>query len=318
MLSSIDGGASNTQLSPPYSVASRADGSTVPVDSRKRKAEESLAKPERKQFRPDAEVTKRPACAATTMTSRPTAAKTLPQKATGASQALGKATANQTQIEAPKKVPKKGSYAEILARGQQNQTLQVPIITHKPIASHGGKKELSKQKAMLKSGRKQGSKKLKRFGQQHGSERPETGNEGRVVYQGTSRPKPQPSYQGTAKPKPTPTYQGTMKPATKPSSGPKRLAKPQDVERKSQPLRRKNDVTDEDEDSEGSEGRYDYASEDYSDMDAGFDDVEGEEEEAARFAKKEDAREQKMLDEYKRQKEERKRKLAQLAEKQRR
>lgn len=126
-------------------------------------------------------------------------------------------------------------------------------------------------------------------------------------YKGTANAAPPP------KPKPQPSYRGTMK--TVPKDLPAR-EKP-----KPRPPRDRYLDTDEEEE-EDEDDDLDDAGEDMSnggysdesdDMEAGFDDVEEEEAEAIKQAKRDDAREAALEAKLKRDKEERKKRLMQLA-----
>lgn len=135
-------------------------------------------------------------------------------------------------------------------------------------------------------------------------------------YQGTARV----GYQGTARPngpvkKPAETgYKGTARPASTAASN----GRPGAASAKSQakPARSRNEYvswSDDELDMEDEEEEEDYASDASSDMEGGMWDVEQEETEALKAARREDAEEEKRLKELARQKEERKRKLAALA-----
>ena len=209
------------------------------------------------------------------------------------------------------KAPKKGSYAEIMARAKANQSKPpVGTISHKPKEqiAPSYKKELKLKKKALKD---------KKLGIKNDS-RP--GSSGSL----SSSPAPgpvankkiaAPAYKGTAKPKPQlpqPTYKGTMKPAS--STG----AKPSSArERDANPLRKtrydeyaatdEDDLDDIEEDEYGSDGS--------DDMEAGFTDVEEEETAATKAARKEDEEEARLEAKLKKEKEERRKKLEQLAKK---
>lgn len=120
------------------------------------------------------------------------------------------ASSSTPTADASKPVPKKGSYAEIMARASANSNkLSVGVIRHKPKEAISAKKEIQMRKKGLlpkgaggtKDGRNSGSSK----------DRNSPANP-----KGPSLPgkkAPQPSYKGTAapKPKPQPAYKGTMK-----------------------------------------------------------------------------------------------------------
>jgi len=127
-----------------------------------------------------------------------------------------------------------------------------------------------------------------------------------IGYQGTARPsgpvkKPVESgYKGTARPSSASAPNG--KPG---AAGGKSQAKPA---RRNEYVDWSDDALDMDDDEEE-----DYASDVSSDMEGGMWDVEEEETEALKAARREDAEEEKRLKELARQKEERKRKLLALA-----
>ena len=224
------------------------------------------------------------------------------------------------------KVPKKGSYAEIMARAKALQNNPpVGVIKHQP----KDKKVLSDKKELLlqKKGLAGKSRTTKTAGHSRnssgdvsGGSRP--GSSGKQ--EGPVKKKaPEIAYKGTAKPKPQPTYKGTMKPA--PAANIPLHKKPtsvQDDRRRSNPVvkpsatKGRRPVYSEDEDEIDEEEEEDYGTE--SDMEAGYSDVEEEETKATRIAKKEDEFEARMEAEMKRQKEARKKREAELARNQRR
>ncbi|MCJ1295389.1 hypothetical protein MMC34_006951 [Xylographa carneopallida] len=220
-----------------------------------------------------------------------------------------------TPISAEAKAPpKKGSFAEIMARGKPTIP-PVGIIMHKPKEKLSSKKELEllKRERALKI--KSGSKISKSApGSQRSSPAPSKqkepgGPQGKSVK--TT------GYRGTAKGKPQTFYKGTMKPITPPPPSTHKRAYDSDAPRVPKPksvARQKERYSEEE--SGADDGESYMEDEDYSDMEAGFEDVEEEDEKAARLAKKEDDFEKMMLDELKRQKEAKRQRL--LAEKARR
>ncbi|CAF9908394.1 MAG: hypothetical protein HETSPECPRED_008067 [Heterodermia speciosa] len=217
------------------------------------------------------------------------------------------------------KVPKKGSYAEIMARAKAASTApSVGVIKHQPRdkKAPSDKKELLLQKKGLtgkpnlngKAGHSRTSS-----GDGSGESRP--GSSGRQ--DGPVKKKaPEIAYKGTAKPKPQPTYKGTMKMASVaalPSH--KKPSVKQDTRKSTVPKSRRREYSENEEDEE--EEEEDYGSEE-SDMEAGYSDVEEEETKAAKIARKEDEFELKMEAEMKRQKEARKKREAEIARNQRR
>ncbi|MCJ1419794.1 hypothetical protein MMC32_006150 [Xylographa parallela] len=216
-------------------------------------------------------------------------------------------------IEA-KAPPKKGSFAEIMARGKPTIP-PVGIITHKPKEKLSSKKELEllKRERALKV--KPGSKTSKSApGSKRSSPVPSKQKEATTL-QGKSVKTT--GYQGTAKGTPQTFHKGNMKPVSPPPTSAHKRAYDSDAPRAPKPTsvaRRKERYSEEE--SEVDEGESYMDDDDYSDMEAGFEDVEEEDEKAARLAKKEDDFEKMMLDELKRQKEAKRQRL--LAEKARR
>ena len=208
---------------------------------------------------------------------------------------------------------KKGSFAEIMAR-QKAATTPIGIITHKPKEKLSSKKELELQKQAMKA-KKAGTGKMPRSAPTSNRSSPAPQKKGVESPSKTATAKPV-AYQGTAKPKAQPAYKGTMKPLPSCTSKQKTISTASDVTRRRSisDLRRRSE-----DDESGDEEEDSYVSEeDYSDMEAGFEDVEEEDEKAARIAKKEDEYEKMMLDELARQKEAKKKRLAAMAEKARR
>ncbi len=206
------------------------------------------------------------------------------------------------------RAPKKGSYAEIMARAKSNQSKPpVGTISHKPKdqIAPSYKKELKLKKKAMKN---------KKLGIKDNS-RP--GSSGSL----SSSPAPgpvankkvaAPAYKGTAKPKPQlpqPTYKGTMKPAsstTKPTTARDRDANPRKIH---------NEYAATDEDDLDDVEEDEYSSDGSDDMEAGFTDVEQEETVAAKAARKEDEEEARLEAQHKKEKEERRKRLEQLAKK---
>ena len=228
-----------------------------------------------------------------------------------------------SQAASKNAAPKKNSYAEIMVRGNQNQRPPIGSITHKPKERISAKKEMALEKELAKknplrnlNGKSGPTNKTSELAVRKAHPNGKGGERAMKsgVYQGTSRPlgKSQqlPGYQGTAKSKPQASYQGTMR-GSKPTVSSKRAyhsdSEPtrSKLQSSSKHHRKEEDYDDESE-GYGSEDQYTYASEDYSDMDAGFEDMEEEDEKAARLARQEDAREQAELERLKREKEKKK------------
>ena len=218
-----------------------------------------------------------------------------------------------------KPAPKKGSFAEIMAR-QKAATTPIGVITHKPKEKVSSKKELELQKQAMRA-KKSGTGGMPRSAPTSNRNSPAPQKKSFKSPSKTATPKSV-TYQGTAKPKPQPAYKGTMKPLPSCTSKQKSISTESDVNRRRSisDLRRRSSHSEEEEaDGSGDEEEGSYISEeDYSDMEAGFEDVEEEDEKAGRIAKKEDEYEKMMLDELARQKEAKKKRLAAMAEKARR
>ena len=207
------------------------------------------------------------------------------------------------------KAPKKGSYAEIMARAKANQSKPpVGTISHKPKEqiAPSYKKELKLKKKAIKD---------KKLGIKDDSRPGSSGSLSSSPAPGSIPNKKiaAPAYKGTAKPKPQlpqPTYKGTMKLASstaKPSTARDRDANPRKLRYDEYAATDEDDLDDIEEDEYGSDGS--------DDMEAGFTDVEEEETAAAKAARKEDEEEARLEAKYKREKEERRKKLEQLVKK---
>lgn len=219
---------------------------------------------------------------------------------------LSPVTPVSAEAKAP---PKKGSFAEIMSRGKPSIP-PVGIITHKPKEKTSSKKELELQKRELAfKGKTNGKLSKSAPGSKSNSPGPgkRVDSDGKIV-----KPANSVGYQGTVKPKPQPSYKGTMKPVFSSTSS----ARNSDdhVRQKSVSTVRRAASETEEESEVDDQNSY-VSEENYSDMEAGFVDVEEEDEKATRLAKKEDDFEKMMLDELKRQKEAKKRRLAALADK---
>lgn len=207
------------------------------------------------------------------------------------------------------KAPKKGSYAEIMARAKATQSKPpaVGVISHKAkdkiAISH--KKELKMTKRALRD---------KKLGIKDDSRPGSAGSLSSSPAPGLSKPakvpKPQPAYKGTAKPKPQPSYKGTMK------SEDTVPRKPAYNERDKQASKGRYDeyaATDEDDLDDVEEDE--YGSDESDDMEAGFSDVEQEESLAAKAAREEDEKEARLEAQLKKEKEDRRKRLEAMAKK---
>ena len=245
-----------------------------------------------------------------------------PVKGAAVNQPTGN-TAKARDDEPPKKEPKKGSYAEIMARAKQNQSKPqaVGTISHKPKEqiAISYKKEMKIKKKEMRD-KKLG---IKKPNGSHPSSAVSTGpNSPGLVKPGQDASQ---TKQASNKPKqPQPTYKGTAHPASA-GAGSKAKAHARPQKRRENEYAATDDELDDEDDEEGygteedGEGGYGYGDaydeESSDDMEAGFDDVEAEEVTARKEAKKEDDREAALEAKLKREKEERKRKMMELAKK---
>ena len=193
----------------------------------------------------------------------------------------------------------------------------VGAITHKPKEKLSTKKELLLQKKGLDPKNKPGVLAKSAPGSKSSSPGPQFRSQDKKV---NGKRAPSIGYSGTAKPKPQTSYKGTMKPVS-PSMPTPRKKYPgasddsdHSTGRRKPALNKRRRELYSDEELGGDEEGYESGS-DLSDMEAGFSDVEEEDERAAREARKEDEREQRMLEEAKAQKEARRKKLEELAKK---
>lgn len=283
--------------------------------NRKRKAEGELAQPNEKVQRNDATSTKRTASSGTSekVAKAEKPALIVSSVSSGPYRGTSKPSPVTPVSAEAKAPPKKGSFAEIMSRGKPTIP-PVGIITHKPKEKTSSKKELELQKRELAfKGKTDGKLSKSAPGSKSNSPGPgkRVDSGGKIV-----KPSNPVGYQGTVKPKPQPSYKGTMKPVSSSTASARKKDYNSDdhARRKSVPTVRRAASETEEESEVDDQNSY-VSEEDYSDMEAGFGDVEEEDEKAARLAKKEDDFEKMMLDELKRQKEAKKRRLVALADK---
>lgn len=243
---------------------------------------------------------------------------------------------------APKAPPKKGSFLEVMARGQRAQELmgQIGKIQHKPI-ERAPKKDTKETagKAPVKKPTLPGPGSLKRVGSvplpspRNGTASAPAAKNSRNGVEpqakdsknGTKPAEPEKKvrkavvattgYTGTARPKPG-AASTTKTPGATARAG---LVNPHSSKSGKPSGRSRYDDDDEDEDMDdfieydddedgGDRRRYDYDSDGSSDMEAGLDELDVEERQAERLAKIEDRREEEMERKAKFAKEERKKK----------
>lgn len=207
---------------------------------------------------------------------------------------------------APAKAPPKGSYAEVMLRAQalQNKApMNVGMIKHQSAPKERVSK-VSKRRMMEAKKQEQNSSKGKDF------------DAASIPYRkGNNIRKPaEPEYKGTAKPSskdPTPAYKGTAGIPSRRGTGDKNVTRPA----RNQKPRARDEYLGTDEEDEGDYGydEDDYYSDASSDMEAGIMDVDNEEQQALRAAKREDEEELRLEMAAKKEKMDRKKKLAALA-----
>ncbi|KAF2099684.1 hypothetical protein NA57DRAFT_75187 [Rhizodiscina lignyota] len=200
--------------------------------------------------------------------------------------------------------PKKGSFAEILARAQAAQKSAPAIgnIKHKPT------EKMTRKERLLKEAEERRTKKLEARGARLGKARRSVSPEkGKATLGVTQKPKREPvdlGYKGTARPAASTTaYKGTMRPSGTASRGSaSRSPAPPKPKEKIRMAGYASYSEHEDSDDEMHSDDWD----DLSDMEAGAFDLEEEEMRSLRQARKDDIEEQKLENELKRKKLERK------------
>ena len=314
LLASINGGPS---LTTPISITS------------KRVADDELRRPVQKlqktgtqaanSSRPITQLSMKPLAAETSISKAKVVHNGRPAIQNSATSAFKNGQPTPPPTNDPAKPPKKGSFAEIMARGKaaQNTLGQIGKIQHKKIEKLPSKREREamqarKGKAIQKvldakgkfggavaaqSRDKSGVKANGKVG--HGKASVEPEKKARKAATATT------GYAGTARPKPGGSNMGS-----RPS-----VASSRDKGRfQDRDFSRRYEYVSEEEDDEGIEEQADYYS-DESDMEAAAFEVDEEEEKAARIARKEDAEALSEENRLKREKLEKKRKLEALARK---
>ncbi|KAG4434867.1 hypothetical protein IFR05_009661 [Cadophora sp. M221] len=222
--------------------------------------------------------------------------------------------------DASKAPPKKGSYAEIMARGKAAQATlgQVGKIQHKRIEKQPSKREREDMRAQKSSKLQKNLAPDSKFSKMGQNPVRNGQNSGRDT--GKSRAEPVPEkkvkkaatattgYTGTSRPKPG---GASSKPSTSISSSRYDRGLDRDRHRGDRYGARYAYPSEEEEEDE-EEDEPDYES-DLSDMEAAAFEVDDEEEEAARIARREDAQALAEENRLKREKEEKRRRLAAMA-----
>lgn len=219
--------------------------------------------------------------------------------------------------------PKKGSYAEIMARAKASQAAAavVGVIKHKPKEALSNKKEILLRKKGLLNDKKAGLRAVRGALYNKGNGLASESLEAKRQTDAGGSKKGSPSgYKGTATAKPQPSYKGTMKSAEhtnsikrKPSN-----ARYENGSRGASSIRpsasRSGYISDQGDEDEEEEDGEDIASDlSTDDMEAGFSDVEDEEIHATKFARKEDEEQAKLEARLKKEKEERRKRLDLMA-----
>ncbi|KAL8813703.1 MAG: hypothetical protein Q9223_000459 [Gallowayella weberi] len=326
-----------TQLQPrpkPQDEAKIFDSKSRPVVSQpdntclgqKRKAEDPLLSPEKKALRIDQG--QRQANGDSIVVAAPPAkqfkgpsistsksALAVPYRGTSRPSPTSASPATPTTGTARSGPPKKGTYAEIMARAAANSKPQLGVIKHKPKDTVSAKKEIMmRKKGILPDGK---APKDIRNGKNSRSSNspirsPADSKSPSVVGR---KSLPQPGYKGTAAPKPQPTYKGTMKSGPSIANTARRKDSKNDRSRSNSiNPRRSREYESEDEEEEVDEEENGYSDES-DDMEAGFSDVEEEETAAAKAARKEDEEQLRIENQLKKEKEDRKKRLAAMAAK---
>ncbi|KAH7326351.1 hypothetical protein B0I35DRAFT_475007 [Stachybotrys elegans] len=349
LLAQISGGKSTT---PETTTPVLTRAVTIP----KRKAEDDLRQDDTKTLRrPSPPKSTRPTTLNTTIAPprpsngtgiKPATAATRPANginkiAKSASTSARASPAPAADTSAPKAPPKKGSFAEILARGQRAQAVmgQVGKIQHKKVEKGAVKRDGKDVKDARASDAKAlprgaGDKPNGYAGSARAGQRPGAIGNGALPAKGAknantngskfgkaSRPAEEEppkkikksvqavtGYSGTARPKP-----GAAKRSDKEPRGGALLNPPRSYSRPTGRSRH-DDEYDEDMDDfidydegEEDEPRYGYASDGSSDMEAGLDELDVEERQAERIARREDIEEARLEQQHKAEKEARKR-----------
>ncbi|KAL8943528.1 MAG: hypothetical protein Q9216_000986 [Gyalolechia sp. 2 TL-2023] len=225
------------------------------------------------------------------------------------------ASPNTANPDSSKTAPKKGSYAEIMARASANSKPSVGVIRHKPKEAISAKKEiLMRKKGMLPKGKGEIKDIHDRARIRDKDSLLTSANPKNPAMPG--KKPPQPNYKGTAASKPQPAYKGTMKPQSSIADTARRKDSRDDRSRSnSTNPHRRGRVYESEEEEDDIDEEDEVCSDESDDMEAGFSDVEEEETAATRAARKEDEEQLRIETQLKKEKEDRKRKLAAMAAK---
>lgn len=210
---------------------------------------------------------------------------------------------------APAAPPKKGSYAEIMARAKQQPKSGTVLgaIKHKPTEKPTEKLTPAQRKAKEKEEAMKRRREIRerQNGKSSRSHSPTKSKPSAAVL--PQKPKREPTdlgYKGTMRPAPQQSYKGTIRPTSGASS--KKPSQDDEPSRKGSKVRMAGYASYSENDSDEMEEDWD----DLSDMEAGMDEVEEEELASARVARKEDLEALRQEEELKRKKMERKKAVA--------
>jgi protein SPT2 len=312
LLAQISGDLPPSQSFPSPAPKRKADEDLRPATDKLIKRENSVAN----SSRPIAPL-KKPAN--TAMPSpKPTSGRTLGKSTTARTNVTAMPNNTVTAVTSPTeaaKAPKKGSFAEIMARGKAAQTTfgSVGKIQHKPI-----EKGLSKKERQELKGQKSQSQLRRGLNGKPGSSastasrdekngKPSTKSSVQAVHEKKVKKSALATtgYTGTARSNPTSMKSSDL--MGNRSDGPSRSA----------PSRHRAYASEEEEDDEEDEIEEDYYSDASSDMEAAVFEVDEEEERAARIARKEDEEALREEARLRREKAEKRRMLAAMARRKR-
>lgn len=221
------------------------------------------------------------------------------------SKSSGPSSTKPAAAGAPSKPPPKGSFAELMAKARevQQKAPKVGVLKHQPATQKPKMSLAEKKKRAMEAAAKE---KEAARGKKNGTSATAESKPGSKPSEGTVDKKVL-EYKGTARPAQS-TYRGTANLPSRRGSAPDRRRPP-----------RRDEYLATDEEDEGDYYYDDYDDDYYSDassvMEAGIEDLDREEELALKIAKQEDEEDIRREMEAKRQKMERRKKLATLAAK---
>jgi SPT2 chromatin protein len=302
---------------PPHS-ADKSARSSVPSVGMKRKAEEQLRRPSNSDGQSPGKQPPKPA---------PTLHTVKPRPASGSRPTAKPPTANAPPAPAiilpavsPSKPPVRGSFADLMLKAkavQEKAPVHVGVLKHQPVSKERLSKAEKKKRALEALAKEKEAQMAKKSASaSSASGGPKTGAK---VGDGTPVKRREPeenTYKGTARPTQLvsrPAYKGTA--GSTPRGKPDEKAGRAGTRRDKPQMRDEYLATDEEDEGDYADDYDDYYSDESSDMEGGFEDMEKEEEVALKVAKEEDEEDIRQELAAKREKAERKKKLAALASK---